>query len=587
MLAGARQGRLSALRKWTAQAMARDLTALVVPGPEVLRALGLSIEAAGLRLAETPRDASVLVVIGPLPDALREAATVAYAQMPRPRAVLALGAHEPASLPPVDISAALSQSALEGAVKSVRSAMSHGAFSSTAEAFDAAVLHASVEYVCPMHPDVVEAQPGSCPKCGMSLVAREVSGSADGPAHKAANEASHHAHQDHEHEGHGATAAPHDHGHHHHDHAHHGHDTSASGTSDRPVVDHAGHEQAGHDHGSMDFMSMIEVTKDLPRSRDGLPMDWIEVPFGPFFPGLPGGLKLKLTLDGDGVARGTAESLVGISEPPRDVRADGFVEILSNRMVLAPASYRLLACRALEQAAGTASNGIEVSNRLGALERERIASHLSWLAQLAQQIGFAWLRRRAAFLQQWVQKSGHQQLMVLRSELQALTRRLRHTPLLESRLANIGRTAMTADLRGPVARAAGCGEDARASEDAYRRLGFEPVVRNGGDAWNRLNVRLAEIEQSLELINAAGALGDPALLSVGDASGEGNAVVETPRGRVALRLTLEHGRVSDAQLDTACTGHIGLVPELVLDRELGDALVAVGSLDLSPWEVVQ
>ena len=47
------------------------------------------------------------------------------------------------------------------------------------------------------------------------------------------------------------------------------------------------------------------------------------------------------------------------------------------------------------------------------------------------------------------------------------------------------------------------------------------------------------------------------------------------------------GVVSDAQLDTACTGHIGLVPELVLDRELGDALVAVGSLDLSPWEVVQ
>ena len=46
-------------------------------------------------------------------------------------------------------------------------------------------------------------------------------------------------------------------------------------------------------------MSMIEVTKDLPRSADGLAMDWMEVPFGPVFPGLPGGLKLTLTLDGD------------------------------------------------------------------------------------------------------------------------------------------------------------------------------------------------------------------------------------------------------------------------------------------------
>ncbi|TAL91889.1 MAG: Ni Fe-hydrogenase III large subunit, partial [Rhodanobacter sp.] len=44
---------------------------------------------------------------------------------------------------------------------------------------------------------------------------------------------------------------------------------------------------------------MVDVTKDLPRSRDGLPMEWVEVPFGPMFPGLPGGLLLTLTLDGD------------------------------------------------------------------------------------------------------------------------------------------------------------------------------------------------------------------------------------------------------------------------------------------------
>lgn len=30
-----------------------------------------------------------------------------------------------------------------------------------------------VSYTCPMHPEIVEYQPGSCPKCGMALVSRK------------------------------------------------------------------------------------------------------------------------------------------------------------------------------------------------------------------------------------------------------------------------------------------------------------------------------------------------------------------------------------------------------------------------------
>ena len=29
-------------------------------------------------------------------------------------------------------------------------------------------------YTCPMHPEVVQDQPGSCPKCGMALEPREI-----------------------------------------------------------------------------------------------------------------------------------------------------------------------------------------------------------------------------------------------------------------------------------------------------------------------------------------------------------------------------------------------------------------------------
>ncbi len=33
---------------------------------------------------------------------------------------------------------------------------------------------ASEVYTCPMHPEVISDKPGSCPKCGMDLVKKEI-----------------------------------------------------------------------------------------------------------------------------------------------------------------------------------------------------------------------------------------------------------------------------------------------------------------------------------------------------------------------------------------------------------------------------
>ncbi|HDH09059.1 MAG TPA: Ni Fe-hydrogenase III large subunit, partial [Gammaproteobacteria bacterium] len=81
MIAGARQGRPSALRRLVAAAMARDLGVFVIPGPDIARAHGLDIEAAGLHRVTSPRHASILLVVGAIPPALCEAAAVIYAQM--------------------------------------------------------------------------------------------------------------------------------------------------------------------------------------------------------------------------------------------------------------------------------------------------------------------------------------------------------------------------------------------------------------------------------------------------------------------------------------------------------------------------
>jgi len=116
MIAGARQGRGTRWHRLAAAAMARDLRVLIVPGPEVARAAGLDLHGAGLRLAATPRDANVLVLTGALPPRIRQAAAVVYAQMVRPRAILALGVRDVTPLPAPDEEADLSQPDLVAAV---------------------------------------------------------------------------------------------------------------------------------------------------------------------------------------------------------------------------------------------------------------------------------------------------------------------------------------------------------------------------------------------------------------------------------------------------------------------------------------
>jgi Ni,Fe-hydrogenase III large subunit len=594
---GSREARPSPLRRLVSRAMARELDAFVVPGLEIARARGLDLEAAGLRPSGTPRHASVLVLVGGLPVGFKKAAAVAYAQMPRPRAILAVGAGDVAPLPGPNVSVPPGQEELAGGVAALRSAFAEGAFSAEVEDFDVDDIRTRTEYVCPMHPDVVRDEPGSCPKCGMDLVPREAGGgdhghtSHQGMAHGHAAhgggergatdggtgdeagaqhedpDAEHGESGDDDHEGHGGDSGEHE------------------------GMDHGDMGDGGHDHGDMGFMSMVEMTQGMPRSSDGLQMEWVEAPFGPLFPGLPGGLSLALTLDGDTVAGAQTDPGVEGWEPHKALTgpADALADKLALLDPLSPVSYRLLALRALEDAAGASPDERAAFARVGALERERAMSHLNWLALFARLLGYPWLEERAGRLVLALSRAEDAEgLARFAGAVGKLARRVDRTPLLRRRLREIGGLEDdSAKASGPVARAAGVAWDTRDDEEVYRSLGFAPVVRDGDDALSRLRVRLAETLQSLDLAKKAGAV----LLADGTVdgatSGTGAATVETPRGPARLEVTLEGGAVVAARLDTPSSRHLALVGAVAEQREVADALVGVASLDLSPWEVVR
>jgi Ni,Fe-hydrogenase III large subunit len=369
---------------------------------------------------------------------------------------------------------------------------------------------------------------------------------------------------------------------------------SERSSMDHSTMDHVG---GGHDMSGMamdmdmqhmdmsggGFMSMVMMTQDLPRSADGLPMEWLEVPFGPLFPGLPGGLGLMLTLDGDTVAAARVEAGAlsrGLREATWPGPVDGFAERFAALDPLSPIAYRVLAEMALAAASG--ADATVQRGRIGALERERAASHLRWIAAFGFLLGDRSLEERATVLHRHLARARDvTALRRVRDDVGALVQ----TPLLRLRLSGVGRvdTSQLADLDGPIARAAGLTGDLRSDEPAYR--GFKPAVVGGNDAMARLQVRLAELEQSLDFLLATSSDNKPVEVARSLENGVGEAAIETPRGAARLRIEVRQHRIVSADLASPSQRLVELVSTVGEGRELADALLGVASLDLSPWEI--
>jgi hypothetical protein len=284
-------------------------------------------------------------------------------------------------------------------------------------------------------------------------------------------------------------------------------------------------------------------------------MEPIEFQHGPLAPGLPAGLRLTVTLDGDVVSGCvvTAElSVDGDPVPDPPARA----------------------------AWNAAAAGETTWEQIAEVERERALNHLTWLRSLSRLVGWAELTGRCqaavdGLLDERTARMAGAPPARSVAPVQKLERLVRSRRM-RSRTAGVGGLGddVARDLCGPNARAAGLARDARTDDPAYAALGFEPVVEDGADAYARCLARVRETGEALRLAQRAlerSAAGERCPTARAEAR-----VVEGPRGPVSVGPDGDRvapgGREALAAAGSAAVG-----------SEWASALVGIASFDLSPW----
>ena len=724
---GARKGTMNFWRRWLAKAASRELSIFPVPGADLLRIYQSEPLHGEARLADSPKEANVLLVIGDVSTELAERAATVYAQMPRPRVLVIAGPEHLDPLPHPDVHVPLEKDFLETALSAARECLSSYSWTEEAEPYRPEKLAKEIEAAAQQQGHMHHHHHGHGGH-GHDHGDGGHGHSHEGHDHSGHDHSGHGGHgHDHGHGGHGHSHEGHDHSAHDHSgHGGHGHDHSQHGGHSHEGHDHSGHDHEGHDHSGHDhsghgghdhghgghdhgpgFMSMIAMTKDLPRSPDGLPMEWSDVQFGPFHPGLPGGLSLSMKLDGDTVVKAEAgQGLLGHNLPASVLNNPASLpEYLAAAHPMAPVTYRLLAQKALVNFSGKTPDSTLTLSEAVMLEKERVTSHLNWMAVFATALGSDWMRDQAI-------KHYHrfQNGIGNMEQLSGFIRRIKKMPYLKLKLSaavhNPGGTEkhseeaagthkdhhhehnadshsghcheesgeqkphdhggheghehdhgahghgeehdhheghghsheghqhgehdhhshemhqhtghethdhhehvhhdhaskdeknkvtgavpgqLPDDITGPVARAAGIEKDHRLEEAVYQQAGWTPVTAAGNNAWSRLMVRLDEMEQSLRFIEKAGNdSGKESSRKINIPSvgmGNGIAHIESPRGIVTLKFHIHEGKLAHMHLTTPSVALAGLVKPVTEQQELADALIAVNSLDISPWEI--
>jgi formate hydrogenlyase subunit 5 len=288
---------------------------------------------------------------------------------------------------------------------------------------------------------------------------------------------------------------------------------------------------------------------------------------------------------------------------------------------VASVAHALAYCHALERITGTQMPRAAALIRTTHAELERLACHLDVIARLADAAGlavatarFGWHKEQVLRLTGELCGSRFGRGVVVPGGVSqpprlAPAELLAATGILDQRMAADLRLLMgtasfldrlrgTGPLRagrarehgalGPVGRASGSTDDARQARpyDAYTALPVVPVTGQDGDAMARLDVRVAEIGQSVQLLReAAGELAGipagPMAMPCYPVTGRGVGWAEAPQGEVLYDVQVCGGLISRCRARSASFHNLVLMHEVFAGDILTDFPFIEASFGLS------
>ena len=365
------------------------------------------------------------------------------------------------------------------------------------------------------------------------------------------------------------------------------------------------------------------------------PLDTYTLNMGPQHPSTHGVLRLKLTLQGERIVG--VEPVIGYSHRAHEKMAENrtyaqFLPNTSRQDYLSGLIYNVAWVEAVEKLAGIEVPERALVARVILSEFNRISSHLLWVGAFLMDLGAATpflyaFDDREAILYLLESVTGSRLTYAtarfggLSRDLDAdFPRRAREVvarlkarwpefeDLIEGNVIFRQRTQgvglFTLDqcrswgVTGPPLRASGVPYDIRRAEPygAYSRYEFDIPIRPEGDVFARYMVRIAEMQQSVRIIEQAlDGLPDGPILTEGSIGvkkrlkppvGTLYYAVESARGAYGIILVSEGGSEPyRAKFRTPSYANLGVMYDALPGTMVADAVAVLGSIDLVMPEV--